>query len=73
MRKSELEIFRRALTLSDKYIHLAIYLGYLATDHGADPAEVDRLIRLATKDEIDSLLLERMKQGGLHNGNRHDK
>jgi hypothetical protein len=62
MRKSDLTHFRRALILSDKYIHLAIYLGYLATDYGANPAEVDRLIRLATKDEIDGLLLDRMKQ-----------
>jgi hypothetical protein len=62
MRKSDLTHLCRAFTLSDKYLQIAIYLGCLATDNGANPAEVDRLIRLATKDEIDGLLLDRMKQ-----------
>lgn len=60
MREREIEVLRQALILSDKWLHLAIYLGYLATDNGADKVEVDRLIRIANKDEIDELLLERM-------------
>ena len=61
MRQAELETFRRALTQSDKWLHLAILIGYIATDHGADPAEIDRLVRIASKEEIDQLLLDRMK------------
>ena len=60
MREKDLEVFRRAIELSEKWLHLAIYLGYVAADCGADKAEVDRLIRLAEKSEIDQLLLERM-------------
>jgi hypothetical protein len=61
MNQSELTNFRNAIALSQKWLHLAIYLGYLATEHGADKAEIDRLIRLGTKAEITKLLLEKMK------------
>ena len=58
------EAFKNTLTAMDKWMHLAIYLGYIAEEHGADKAEIDRLIRLAPKAEIDALLLTKMKERG---------
>jgi hypothetical protein len=60
MREYERELFSRALKLSDKWLHLAIYLGYIAVDHGADKARIDKLIRETDKETIDKLLLERI-------------
>ena len=53
--------FQGTLMAMDKWLHLALLLGDIAIDHGADPSEVDRLIR-ADKGTIDKLLLERLKE-----------
>ncbi len=53
---------RSASRLSSKYLHLAILLGYIAVDHGADPESIDGLIRQTSKEEIDRLLLEQIKR-----------
>lgn len=56
MRQYEHLTFTRLLGLSQKWLHLAIYLGFVAVDLGADKARIFRLIREGTKEEIDTLL-----------------
>ena len=53
--------FQDTLVAMDKWLHLAILLGDIAIEHGADPREIDRLIR-ADKETIDELLLQYLKE-----------
>lgn len=52
------------LEVADKWIHIALLLGGMAVEHGADPARVDYLLGRASKKEVDRLLHEHIGKKG---------
>ena len=59
-KKQQIEAALSMLEQIDRWMHCALVLGYLAVDLGLDAQEMNRIVR-APKEEIDKMLIERLK------------